>query len=126
MGLFLFGGIDTEQSESYWLTQMTTKPHIIIQRYYVFSFERLNQTRPSKQCRFCDYLLDLSLISQDCQSCWIGQSGRAGAGCPNCPGGPGCPSGQGGQSRGSLQRVPGGQGIGLEGPMGSRGRPTGF
>ena len=69
MGLFLFGGIDTEQSESYWLTQMTTKPHIIIQRYYVFSFERLNQTRPSKQCRFCDYLLDLSLISQDCQSC---------------------------------------------------------
>ena len=28
-------------------------------------------------------------------------------------------------SRGVAYRVPGGQGVGLEGPMGSRGRPTG-
>ena len=45
-------------------------------------------TRPSKQCGFCNYLLDQSLISQDCQSGLIGQSGRGGAGCPNCPRGP--------------------------------------
>ena len=35
------------------------------------------RTRPSKQCGFCNYLLDKSFISQDCQS------GRGGAGCPN-------------------------------------------
>ena len=46
------------------------------------------RTRPSKQCGFCNYLLDQSLISQDCQSGLIGQSGRGGAGCPNCPRGP--------------------------------------
>ena len=38
-------------------------------------------TRPSKQCGFCNYLLD-------CQSGLISQSGLGGAGCPNCPRGP--------------------------------------
>ena len=38
--------------------------------------QRLQQTRPSKQCGFCNYLLDLSLISQDCHSGLIGQSGQ--------------------------------------------------
>ena len=45
-------------------------------------------TRPSKQCGFCNYLLDQSLISQDCQSGLIGESGRGCAGCPNYPCGP--------------------------------------
>ena len=49
---------------------------------------KIEETRPSKQCGFCNYLLDQSLISQDCQSGLIGQSGRGGAGCPNCPRGP--------------------------------------
>ena len=55
-------------------------------------------TRPSKQCGFCNYILDQSVISQDCQSGLIGQSSRGGAGCPNCPGGPGDPSGPSGSS----------------------------
>ena len=50
--------------------------------------EYFGQTRPSKQCGFCNYLLDQSLISQDCQSGLIGESGRGGAGCPNYPCGP--------------------------------------
>ena len=56
--------------------------------YQFLSFEYCKKTRPSKQCGFCNYLLDQSLISQDCQSGLIGQSGRGGAGCPNCPRGP--------------------------------------
>ena len=46
------------------------------------------KTRPSKQCGFCNYLLDQSLISQDCQSGLIGESGRGCAGCLNYPCGP--------------------------------------
>ena len=64
----------------------------------------VNFTRPSKQCEFCNNLFYQSLISQDCQSGLIGQSGRGGAECPYCPGGPM---------------------VGLQGPAGSRGRPTG-
>ena len=56
------------------------------------------RTRPNTQCEFCNYLLDYSLISQDCQSGLIGQSSRGGAGCPNCPGGPGGRSGSSGSS----------------------------
>ena len=54
------------------------------------------KTRPSKKCEFCNYLLDSSLINQDCQNGLIGQSSRGGAGCQNCPGGPGGPSGSSG------------------------------
>ena len=38
----------------------------------------LYPTRPSKQCKFCDYLLDRPLISQDFQSGPIDQSSPAG------------------------------------------------
>ena len=54
----------------------------------------LDQTRPSKQCECCNYLLDKSLISQGCLS------GPAGPGPPGGQDGPGCqcgPSGQGGK-----------------------------
>ena len=50
-------------------------------------------TRPSKQCEFCNYLLDKSLISQGCQS---GSTGHSGPGGANGTGGPG------GQAQGVL------------------------
>ena len=86
------------------------------------------------------------MISQDCQSGLIGKSGRGGAGCPNCPRGPGGPSGPSGQGgtegkwkevqysgssiciervKGKAYRVPGGRGVGLQGPRGLRAGPTG-
>ena len=37
------------------------------------------RTRPSKQCEFCNYLLDKSLISQGCQSGHSSDSGLGGA-----------------------------------------------
>ena len=65
-------------------------------------------TRPSKQCKFCNYLHDKSLISQGCQSGSIGPGGQGGPGF-QCgqggqggtdglgdPGGPGCQCGPGG------------------------------
>ena len=36
------------------------------------------KTRPSKQCEFCNYLLDKSLITQAFQSGSIGQDGPGG------------------------------------------------
>ena len=65
----------------------------------ILNFCKHKLNRPSEQCGFCNHLLDLSLINQDCQRGLIGQSGRG---------------------------VLGGQGVGLQGPKGSRGRPTGF
>ena len=87
--------------------------------FYLFCGPK-SQTQPSRIIIQFNQTIShhvLSLISQ------IGQNGQAGAGSPNFPGGPGGPvgpsglngpSGQGGQLRGSLQ-----------GPRGSRGRPTG-
>ena len=39
---------------------------------------KIHETRPSKKCEFCNYLLDKSLISKSYQSGSIGQCGSAG------------------------------------------------
>ena len=59
--------------------------------------QRLLNTRPSKQCEFCNYRLDKSLISQGCQSGSIGQSGPGGPGGQGRLGGPCDQGGRGGQ-----------------------------
>ena len=65
-------------------------------------------TRSSKQCEFCNYVRDKSLISQGCQSGSIspggqggqgfqcGQGGQGGTGGLGDPVGPGCQCGPGG------------------------------
>ena len=76
------------------------------------------KTRLSKQCEFCNYLLDKSLITQGCQSGSICQSGPGGLvvqGGPGYPGGPGCPDGPGCPGCPDLQCGPGGLGC-LGGP----------
>ena len=52
--------------------------------------EKKGKTIPSKQCKFCNYLYDKSLISHGCQS---GSSGQSVPGGPGGPGGPSGPSG---------------------------------
>ena len=47
----------------------------------------INQTKPSKQWEFCNYLLYKSVVSRGCQSGSIGQSGPGGPGLPGGPGG---------------------------------------
>ena len=54
------------------------------------------RTRPSKQCEFCNYLLDKSSISQGCESGSTHHSGPGGQGGPDGPGGPGGLGGLGG------------------------------
>ena len=54
--------------------------------------EKKGKTIPSKQCKFCNYLYDKSLISHGCPS------GSSGQSVPGGPGGPGGPSGPSGPS----------------------------
>ena len=75
---------------------MNDKSHLQVSQKSVLLERNHNQNKTKyKQCGFCNYLLDYSLISQ---SGLIGQSGRGGAGCPNCPCGPGGSSGPSGPS----------------------------
>ena len=68
------------------------------------------KTRPREQCKFCNYLLDISLVSKGYQIGLIGQSG------PTGPAGLGGPSsGQGGP----VGHVGQGGRVGPGGPGGS-------
>ena len=90
-------------------------PRFFVQKFLVFEGNRMRKpekeretTRSSKQCEFCNYVRDKSLISQGCQSGSIspdgqggpgfqcGQSGQGGTGGLGDPGGRGCQCGPGG------------------------------